>query len=382
MKKILILYCSFSLLETIGFGQSIGVDRNKLIDFFQNQDFEGSINYLESFEVIDSSNIQTLGYLAYAHYMKEDLMGADRYFQSVLRIDSNNIGAMQYLVALHRKDDPDFAESLTRKLIFLQPGKSTNYRNLGEFLARRKEKDSALNYLNYAYNMSPRDVKNGAALAEFLLQEKGFPRADSILDAGLERDSLIISYIKLRIRSAYESKNYQLGVVPGERLLRSQDNSQASLTELIICYYNLKMYPDCIRVSEYMMENDIATESVYYYEAKAFAKLKDFSKSNDLLQVCLSIALSKSAELYYYNLGDNYESLKQYKKAIANYDSAYIIFGNPLMKYYSGRSAETGLKNQKLAQKYYGEYLRKARPESVEEKKAYDYVKSKWSKKK
>ena len=167
--------------------------------------------------------------------------------------------------------------------------------------------------------------------------------------------------------------------MPGERLLRSPDNSQASLTELIICYFNLKMYSDCIRVSEYMKMNDFATESVYYYQAKAFAKLKDYSKSNELLQTCLGKALSRSAELYYYNLGDNYESLKQFRKAIANYDSAYFIFGNPLMKYYSGRAAETGLKNPKLAQKYYTEYLRKARPESPEEKKPYEYVKSIWA---
>ena len=142
------------------------------------------------------------------------------------------------------------------------------------------------------------------------------------------------------------------------------------------------MYKDCIRISDFMITNEIATESVYYYEAKAFAKLKDFTKSNELLQVCLGKALSKSAELYYYNLGDNYESLKQYRKAIANYDSAYFIFGSPLMKYYSGRAAETGLKDPKLAQKYYRDYLRKAKPDSAEEKKAYDYVKSKWGKKK
>lgn len=382
MKKILILYCFFGIGEPICFGQTMGIDRIKLMDLFQNQDFDGAISYLEPFIVNDSSNIQVLSFLGYAHYMKDDFTGADKYYQSVLRLDSNNVGAMQYLVALHRKDYGDYAQSLTRKLILLQPGKSANYRVMGEFFVRKNEKDSAGKYLNQAYRMSPQDVKNGAALADFLLQEKEYARADSILDAGLERDSMIIPYLKLRIRSAYEEKKYQYALVPGERLLRTPDESQASLTELIICYFNLKMYKDCIRISDFMITNEIATESVYYYEAKAFAKLKDFTKSNELLQVCLGKALSKSAELYYYNLGDNYESLKQYRKAIANYDSAYFIFGSPLMKYYSGRAAETGLKDPKLAQKYYRDYLRKAKPDSAEEKKAYDYVKSKWGKKK
>ena len=175
--------------EPICFGQTMGIDRIKLMDLFQNQDFDGAISYLEPFIVNDSSNIQVLSFLGYAHYMKDDFTGADKYYQSVLRFDSNNVGAMQYLVALHRKDYGDYAQSLTRKLILLQPGKSANYRVMGEFFVRKNEKDSAGKYLNQAYRMSPQDVKNGAALADFLLQEKEYARADSILDAGLERDS-------------------------------------------------------------------------------------------------------------------------------------------------------------------------------------------------
>jgi len=49
-------------------------------------------------------------------------------------------------------------------------------------------------------------------------------------------------------------------------------------------------------------------EAIYYYEAKAWAKLKDFAKSNELLQTCLAKAISKTAEMYYYNLGENQEA--------------------------------------------------------------------------
>ena len=86
--------------------------------------------------------------------------------------------------------------------------------------------------------------------------------------------------------------------------------------------------------------------------------------------------------MYYYNLALNYESLKQYKKAVANYDTAYYLFKNPVMNYNSGRICETDLKNTPLAKKYYTAYLAKANPVEADEKKAYEYVKARWGKKK
>jgi len=141
------------------------------------------------------------------------------------------------------------------------------------------------------------------------------------------------------------------------------------------------LYSDCIRVCDYMLQNQLEIESVYYYEARSYAKLKDFAKSNELLQTCLTKAISKTAEMYYYNLGENYEATHQFTEAVKQYDSAYYLFKDPLMKYYAGRIYETNLNNEKLAGKYYKQYLQFAKPESADEKKAYQYVKTRWGKK-
>jgi tetratricopeptide (TPR) repeat protein len=74
----------------------------------------------------------------------------------------------------------------------------------------------------------------------------------------------------------------------------------------------------------------IFSENIFYYQAKSWAKLKDFNKSNELLKTCLGLAISDNAEMYYYNIAFNYESLKQYKKTVSNYDTAYYLFKNPV----------------------------------------------------
>jgi len=57
----------------------------------------------------------------------------------------------------------------------------------------------------------------------------------------------------------------------------------SALTQIVLSYYNLEMYNDCIRVCEYMLHSDLDIEAIYYYEAKAWAKLKDFAKSNEII---------------------------------------------------------------------------------------------------
>ena len=362
-------------------GQSTAIfDKNKVMDFFQNQQFDEAIEYLMPVVSIDSTNLQLLGFLGYANYMNDNITAAERYYQRVINLDSNNIAANQYLASINSNTNPEKAKMFISRLINLQPYRASYYRNMGDLLRGRIPKDSVLLYYNHAYSLAPGDYKNAIALADILIDSKSYSKADNILEIGLAKDSLVAAYLKLQVRSAYEAKVYSNALVPGERLILLNEISLSSLTQLALSYYNLKMYNDCIRVCEYLISKDITTESIYYYEARAWAKLKNYTKCNELLQICLASAISKTAELYYYTLGENYESLKQFKKAISQYDTAFYLFKNPVMLYNCGRIYETKLKNVSLAKKYYNIYLKLANPQSPDEKQAYEYVKARWGK--
>jgi Tfp pilus assembly protein PilF len=378
MKKILVL-CIGTILFVYSTGAQTSFDKNKISDFFQNQQYEDAINYLTPILDTDPKNISLLGYMGYANYMNDNENAAEKYYRQIYDIDSANIAAISYLGILTKIENPGESLSFYRRLVNLQPTKASHYRNMAELL-KRKQPDTALFFYNKAYQLLPTDQKNSQGLAEALIDNKTFLRADSIIEVALKNDSLNISFLKLAIRSAYNSGNYQNTIVPGERLVRLNDPALTALTQVALSYYTLKLYNDCIRICNYMDQLGIANERILYYEAKAWSQLKEFSKSNTLLKTCITMAISKDAETYYYNLAQNYESLKQYKDAISNYDTAYYIFKNPVMKYNCGRIYELSLKDSLLARKYYTEYLAKANPSDAEEKKAYEYVKSKWSK--
>jgi len=352
------------------------------MDFFQNQQFDEAIGYLSPAATADSNDLQLLGWLGYAQYMNDNNGAAAQYFGRIFTIDSNNLGAIRYLAILNSRQDPDKAREYTFRLINLQPGKAVHCRNMGDLFRRANERDSALPYYEHAYELAPNDLKNAAALAESLVERRLYTNADSILDMALARDSLNIPCLKLRIRSAYEQKAYSDILVPGERLVRLGEPALNAVTQLALSYYNLKMYSDCIRVCDYMTTAGMSVESTYYYEAKACAKLKDYARSNELLRLCLTSAISVAAEWYYYNLGENFEELRQYKTAIAQYDTAYYLFKDPMMKYNNGRIYEANLKSTELARKYYLQYLALAKPKTPEEIRAYEYTRRRWGKKK
>lgn len=368
----------YLLLQHPAAGQS-KPDKNIIFDYFQNQQFAEAIFYLTPILSADTNCLQVLSYLGYANYMNENPGIAQDYFLKIIKLDSDNISALEYLIRIDNGKHPDKGLGYVHRLIQLQPDKAAHYREMAGLFSRKRIIDSALLYYSEAYRLSPMDPKNAAGYADILIDMKNFVKADSILKAALEKDSLNVFCLKLSVRSAYEAKNYQAVIQPGERLILLEEGSLAPLTQLLISYYNLKQYSDCIRICDYLLKNEVESESVYYYEAKAYAQLKDPDKSNDLLQICLSKSISKTAELYYYSIAENYEALRKYKKAIANYDTAYYLFKDPVMLYNCGRISESNLHQGNLAKKYYNLYLKRASPKTADEIKAYDYVKRKVS---
>lgn len=377
-----IISCIFLALTTLTtWSQTAAIDKNKVLDYFQNQQFEEAINYVQPALGADSSNMQALGFAGYAWYMSERIPQAELCYLKMVAIDSTNITANHYLAGIYNNREIDLSMFYIARLIRLQPAKSAYYRTMGELLSRKNEKDTALLYLNQAYALAPNDLKNISALADVWLDKKEYKKADSILQVGLAKDSIYLPYLKLCIRSGYETKNYVSIIMPGEKLMRQSEISSNYLSKLIIAYYNLNQYEDCIRVCEYLFDNRVELEGIYYYEAKAYAKLKNFDKSNELLQICLHKAISENAETYYFSLGENYEATTSWKKAIAAYDTAFYLFKKPLALYSIGRIYEVEWKNEELARKYYLKYLAAAKPEAADERKAYRYVKERYGKK-
>jgi len=96
-------------------------DRNRLLDYFQDQHFDEAIDYLLPIVAHDSSNIPLLGYLGYAYYMQDNAVAARNCYGHIITLDTVNLTALYYLAILYRNEDPDTALVYANRLLALQP---------------------------------------------------------------------------------------------------------------------------------------------------------------------------------------------------------------------------------------------------------------------
>ena len=353
-------------------------DRVAVLNYIQNQEYEEAITYLAPILKTDSGNSGLLGYAGYAYFMDEDYRAAGDCYRRLLTIDSNNIPALHYLLLIDMNDHPADALGYANRLVRLQYDRASWWRMLGELLARTNQRDSAMICYDQAYALAPRDVRTIAGLADLLMGSKAFDRVDTMLDAAMALDSLNPTLNKLAVRSAYLSQHFARAIEPGERLVRADEPSLQALTWLALSYYDLKAYPDCIRVCEHMLGLGLTQELVYYYELRAWAKLAQYRTSDSLLRIALSIAIAPTAEWYYDDLAANHELLHEHREAVANYDTAYYLFRDPTVLYTCGRICETELHDLAKARRYYLHYLAVAQPKTEGEREAVAYVRRRW----
>lgn len=352
------------------------IDKNKTADFFQNEQYNEAIKYLESDTASHPNDIYVLNSLGYAYYRIKDFGKAQHNYLKAFKSDTVNFTANKYLALLNiNYKQYDEALIYYNRLVRIQPQNGILYKFMGDVYAEKDNDDSALLMYAAAYSLQPQAQKIVSAYGNHLLEGKNYKRADSVLNAFLAYDSVNESVMALAVRSAYEQENYKQAASFSNRWLHVDVTDVNTTVHLAISNYNLKDYLLAFRLCDTLLQQGIETESLLYYASRAMYKLKQYKKSNDLLTQCLSKAISANADTYFSSAADNFEELKQYKKAIAAYDTAYYLFKNPLSLYNIGRLYESGLNNKKIAYQYYSKYLRRSKPKNDDEKRVYAYVK-------
>ena len=381
MKNITIYHLSFLLLFGItnlsAFAQDNAdlIDKNKVSEYFQNQQYTEAIQYLESKKVETAADVNLINSLGYAYFMNENYTTAEQHYTRVLVLDSLNFTANRYM-ALIKGISKNYNSVLFHYncLIKLQPENGWLYKLIGDTYSLNKQPDSATVFYAKAYRLQSRNSKIVSAYANDLLDNKLYASADSVLNDYLVTDSNL-SIVKLGIRSALEQRKMPKAAGFTDTWLRSGEIDPKTSANLALANYSIKNYKACYILCDTLLQQGIETESLLYYASQAMTKLNNYNKSNDLLKQCLSLAISKNTNIYYFSRADNYEYLKQYKKAITTYDTAYFLFQDPLSLYNIGRVYDKGLNNRKLAEQFYKKYMLVAKPKTEDEKKVYAYVK-------
>ncbi|WP_298739508.1 hypothetical protein [uncultured Chitinophaga sp.] len=336
--------------------QKDSIDNALVVSWFQDQQYDQAAAYLQN--RVNPANTSQLALLGYAYYQWGRWPETIQTYQQILQLDSQHLSAHQYLAAIFmQQENPVQAIPHYQKLISLRPQQALYYRQLSFAYFAARMQDSGFACLQKAYALNPADAKVVARLAEEWMTQQRYAAADSILQPYLATDSLQTAVIIPGIKNAFYLKDYPRAIALGQRLIRLKVISATAYTYVAAaCYYN-RQYQECIYVNDFLTQQQLNTEATMYYAAMACTALKDYTRSNELLQQCIDLSKSRSLDDYYTAMGANYENMKAYRKATACLDTAYYLFHKPLRQYSIARIYDEHLSDPAAAKRHYRRYL-------------------------
>lgn len=371
------------LLGMLHLSAQEGYDRNKLVTFYQNQEYGRAIEYLLPFGATAGQSIQYYNDLGYSYFMNEQPDEALRSFMIVYRLQPSNTLANLYAAQVWAgRKELDSTLFYYKNLVYHQPSNYRFWQKTGQVYNTKANYDSARRYYRQAYLLNPRAGSVVVQYSDVLIRQRDLKRADTILQRFLAVDSINTDVIAKRIDLSFRQNQFPVVLYWGEKLWKDSVDVVSPYANLAYSYLAVDSTDKCISLCEWMMMNNKANEAVVYCASQAYAKKKNYARSNELLDECLKRSIQSEAVRYYNAKSDNYEAMKQYNQALAYYDTSYYVFQTASDLYYAGRLFDKYLNNKTKARHYYQQYIDKAKaPKNTGEKIVFDYIKEYLSRK-
>ncbi|MBZ4190223.1 tetratricopeptide repeat protein [Niabella beijingensis] len=353
-------------------------NRDRLQQFFQNQEYEQSLAYLKTVPAPD--NEQYLFDLGYACYMNEDFKQARSVFTALYQKNGSLPAPQIYLASIHNMNrEPDSALFYYKNLTRLFPEQYKYWQAAAAAWYLLKKNDSAIACIRKSYELKPTAGKVVYDYCTYLSGAKQKNQAEQLIDQFLRFDTTYAPIIGKKVNLSFTAGRYSEAVAWGERL-RSRDVAPAELLSsyinLLFSYLNLKRPDSVISVYNWLLLQDANNESAAYGAALAFAMKKEYAVSDSLLTECIGFNIQEMAATYYRAKAGNAVAVQNYTRAVALYDTSYYLFKDLLDLYQAGSVLHRFLKNNTRATAYYKRFLQVCpHPKTDEEATITRYIK-------
>jgi len=354
--------------------QSAQPDNALLLDYYQTQRFDKAASYLKETYPEPISNIKILKALAYCSQMQGKLPEAEAYYERVYALDSTSISVLYSLGSIDMSRGNEEKAGIYYKQILKHD--STNflvYKQLAHICHDKANLICEMNNLAKANKLNPVDADVASDFSDLLINLKLYPSAEKILDTAVKADPENLVLLESLAKLLYMQKKWPEAANCCEKILTLGDQSPIVLTRLGISYFNLNNY-QCALETFSQIDALNHDETVCYYTAISYKKLKDYPNAIKWFQKTIDAGISPNTSQYYNSLADTYETIKNYSRAQFDYQKS-LQFKPDAMTYYAiANMYDTELKNHKMALVYYKKYL--AGKPDADEKSYVAYAKN------
>ncbi len=372
MKNVISVFSLFCL-GICGFivraQQSTQPDNNKLLEFYQTQQYQAAAQYLKTFYTDTVADPAVLGRLGYCYRMAGDYAEAERYYLQLYRLDSLRISTLLSLAAVNVQRGRYLpAAKYYRQVIAVDTTHAAAYEALSELMRRQGDLELAYAYLERANYLQPSNSDIAYDFSQLCVNIEQYAKADSILQLALNADPDNGLLLLGKLRVAEKLTNYEEMVAIGERLRALGDESQQVLSLLARGYFHMDEFVDCEKTYTHLLTvYKQMGEMDYYYLAMTYKAMKQYEQGLIYMDKVLEIAISPNTAFYYGRKADLHDLANQPSAAASSYLRSFQFETISLHYYSLAVLYDRKLNDSRNALRYYRLYL-KQEPTKAEER--------------
>ncbi|MGY0038188.1 tetratricopeptide repeat protein [Pedobacter sp. NJ-S-72] len=276
MKQLipLLILCCSAFAAT---AQSAPVlDREKLLDFYQNQRFSEAAAYLQSVYSENTNDPKEISQLAYTNMMAGNLPAAEKSYLKLYNLQPGSLPVLFNLASLQRRrGDDNKAKAYYQEIIKIDSLNFNVYKQLAALVPNPMNPEKQF-YLKKANALHPADADIAFDLANSFSQKKKNDSAYAVLQPALNADTANLMLLKVKLPVCIALKKMDEAVLTGERLMVSGDSSGYVLNNMGKAYFILKQYDKSLRFFKIIENMQQQNESTLYYTALCYRELKDY----------------------------------------------------------------------------------------------------------
>ncbi|MBB2144184.1 hypothetical protein GM921_01690 [Pedobacter sp. LMG 31464] len=375
MKKLFFVFF-LALLHLVTFAQSIVLDKEKLLEYYQTQRYADAAQYLKSIYPTDTKDVKALSQMAYCNMMAGKLPEAEKSYLSINEIQPNTLPVLFNLANINtRRGNDTKAKAYLESIVKIDTINFNAFKQLAGLI-----KDSLqlkIAYLKKANSLNSADADVATDLAQGYRDLQQWALGYQVLKVAIAADTSNLFLLQAQLPFANELKKYKEVIYVGEKLLK--DGTDANVVKNVgKAYYFLKNYQKCINLYEMLEKMAMQNEMTLYLMTLSYRELKNLDMAMVYAKKTIEEGVSANTATYYGLLAGLQESNGNLTTSVSSYKRGLTFSENSNIYYRLGLLYDLKLKQQKSALTYYNLYL-KSKPDVNSEKEQIEYVKTRVS---
>ena len=310
---------------------SISAEVDKLIQLYQ---FSNALTLLNAME--DSLSIEVLKRKGTCYHLLGNYNEAIKAYEKIVEIDSLNNGALNALGQLYAKQKQFGIVGLQASIV------GVAFQNFSKALA-----------------LNPGDIESCAHLADMLIKGEQPEIAEKYLKKTLAVSSSSTLTLLLA-KAQMGGKKYNAAINTIDKFLIKGDTTLEYARIKGICLFQLKKYEEAIPWMDFLLDNDMHAEWIYYHLGISYQNLSKHAVAINYFNKAVKEGISDQLGDYYVQLAWSHETINNFKTAVRYYKAAYEESKDNLLLYQIGRSYDVYFKDTAKAIEYYKKYLKSA----------------------